>query len=299
MKRVPPHARRETLLGLLWVSPWIVGFAVFMLLPIAMSAYLACCQFNGLRPPAFTGLENLRVLLVDPLFWQVLRNTAVYAAFALPLGAVAALTIALLLNLPVPGRTLWRAVIFAPTLVPLVATAMIWLWMFNARFGLLNMLLGLVGLEGPNWLSEARWTMPSMVLLSLWTIGHPVVIYLAGLQDVPRELYEAAHVDGANPLQRIWFVTLPMISPAIFFNLVVGIIFVWQVFAVPQIMIPGGGPGRSAYFYTMYLYDVAFRDQRFGYACLLSWLQLLIILVLTGFAFQVSRRFVHYRGAVR
>ena len=288
---------KNELIGLAWISPWIIGFLIFTLLPVLMAAYLSCCEFNGVRPPVFTGTENLRTLLGDSLFWKVLKNTTLYAAVALPLGALLALSLALLLNQRIPGRAIWRAMIFVPTLVPLVAVGMIWMWMFNARFGLLNTLLSFVGVEGPNWLGDPSWTMPAMILLSLWSVGHAVVIYLAGLQDVPRTLYEAAHVDGASPRQRLFHVTLPLISPAIFFNVVIGIIFVWQVFAIPQVMLPGGGPGRNAYFYTMYLYDVAFLHQRFGYACLLSGVQLLIILALTSLAFRVGRNRVHYQGA--
>ena len=292
-------AFRNELTGLAWISPWLIGFALFMLLPIALSGYLSFCEFNGLRRPVFTGLENFRALLSDRLFWQVLKNTALYAAIALPASTFIAILLAVLLNAPVPGRTLWRALIFVPTLVPLVAVAIVWMWMYNARFGLVNAALSWIGIEGPNWLSDASWTMPSMILLSFWSVGNAVVVYLAGLQDVPRSLYEAAHVDGAGPMQRLRHVTLPMISPAIFFNVVLGIIFVWQVFAVPYIMIPNGGPGQNAYFYTMYLYDVAFLHQRFGYACLLSWIQLGIILLLTALAFRLSRNLVHYRGGVR
>lgn len=291
-----PRRWPAALVGLAWISPWLVGFTVFVLLPVLVSGYLSFCQFDGLRPPLFTGLENLRTLADDPLFWKTLKTTSVYAAIALPLGTLVALALAVLLNAKVPGQTIWRAVIFVPTLVPLVATAMIWLWMFNGQFGVLNVLLRRIGIEGPNWLTDPNWTMPSMILLSVWSVGNAVVVYLAGLQDVPRSLYEAAHIDGAGAWQRLRHVTIPMISPSIFFNIVIGIIFVWQVFAVPQIMIPAGGPGRSAYFYTMYLYDTAFRSLRFGYACTLSWVQLLIIVALTALAFRLSRRLVHYRG---
>ena len=295
-RRAATVSFRNELLGLAWISPWLFGFSVFVMLPVAIAAYLSFCQFNGLRAPVFTGTENLRTLMADPLFWKVLKNTAIYAAIAMPVGTLIALFLATLLNLEVPGRTFWRAVIFLPTLVPLVAVAIIWMWMYNARFGLINTVFGWIGIPGPAWLSDPAWTMPSMILLSFWSIGHAVVIYLAGLQDVPRSLYEAAHVDGAGPLQRLRHVTFPMISPAIFFNVVVGIIFACQVFAIPYIMIQNGGPGQNAYFYTMYLYDVAFMHQRFGYACLLSWVQLAIILALTGVAFRLSRNLVHYRG---
>lgn len=285
--------------GLIWISPWLIGFCAFTLAPAAYSAYLSCCQFNGMRSPVFTGGENWRTLADDPLFWKVLENTAVYAAIALPIGSVIALGLALLLNAPIPGRSLWRAVIFAPTLVPLVAVGMVWAWMFNARYGLINAALATVGVSGPNWLNDPQWTMPSMILLSLWSLGATVVIYLAGLQEVPIELYEAAHLDGAGAWHRLINVTLPMVSPAIFFNLVVGIIFVWQIFAVPYVMLPGGGPQRNAYFFTVYLYDLAFNYHRFGYASALAWVQLLVILLLTLFAFRLSRRLVFYRGALR
>lgn len=289
--------------GLLWISPWIVGFLAFMLLPIIMAGYFSFCEFNGIHEPIWIGVENFQNIPSDPLFWQVLKNTAIYAAFSLPIGTVLAIAFAIALNAPLPGRTLWRAMIFVPTLVPMVATAMIWMWMFNAEYGLLNMFINplweLFGWAPPNWLGDPRYTMPAMIILSIWPIGQPVVIYLAGLQDVPVSLYEAAHVDGATAWQRLWNVTLPMISPTIFYNIVMGIIFVLQVFAIPQIMIPGGGPGQNAYFYTMYVYDMAFRYQRFGYACVLSWVQLGIILALTAFAFQMSKRLVHYQGGTR
>jgi len=293
------RSRGSILVGLAWISPWLVGFTLLTLLPVVLSAYLSFCQFNALRAPVFTGAENLRALARDPIFWKVLANTAIYAGVALPVGTALSLLYAVLLNMRVPGQTFWRAMIFLPTLVPLVAVAMIWQWVFNGRYGLINAALGCVGIEGPNWLSDARWTMPAMILLSFWSVGQGVVIYLAGLQDVPRSLYEAAHLDGAGPVQRLCAVTIPMISPTIFYNVVVGIIFAWQVFVVPYVMIPAGGPGRNAYFYTMYLYDMAFTHQRFGYACLLSWVQLLIILALTALVFRLSRNLVYYRGAGR
>ncbi|MBK9120546.1 MAG: sugar ABC transporter permease [Phycisphaerales bacterium] len=285
--------------GLLWISPWAVGFALFMLVPMVMALYLSLCEFDGIRRPVFTGFDNFRTLLHDPTFWKVLKNTAIYAVFSLPISALLAILFAIALNAPVPGRTLWRALIFVPTLVPMVATAMIWMWVFNGEYGLLNIvlrpLLHMLGAAPPNWLGDARWTMPAMIILSLWPIGHPVVIYLAGLQEVPTVLYEAARVDGAGPWNRLWNVTLPLLSPTIFYNIVMGIIFVWQVFAIPHIMLRGGGPQQNVYFYSMYLYDVGFTFQRFGYACLLSWVQLLIILVLTVCAFQLSKRVVHYQ----
>jgi multiple sugar transport system permease protein len=281
---------------LLWISPWLIGFALFTFAPAAITAYLSVCHFDGLRPPVYTGAENWTALRSDPLFWKVLGNTARYAAAALPLGAIASLLLALLLHAPIAGQRLWRAIIFAPALVPMVAVGMIWLWMFNPRFGPINTALAQFGIEGPNWLTDPRWTMPSMVLLSLWSVGQTVVVYLAGLQDVPHTLHEAADLDGAGKWQQLWYVTLPMISPVIFFNVIIGLIYVFQVFAAPYVLVPGGGPQRNAYFYSVYLYDLAFAQRRFGYAAALGFVQLAIVLVLTAIVIRGSRRLVFYRG---
>jgi multiple sugar transport system permease protein len=212
-------------------------------------------------------------------------------------GLIVALALALLLNLKIRGQTIYRTIIFLPSLVPVVASAMVWLWLFNQRLGLLNYGLGLIGIEGPGWLSDAKWAMPSLAFMSLWGVGNTVIIYLAGLQDVPQELYEAAEIDGANRWQRLWHVTIPMISPVIFFNLIMAIIGTWQVFTVPFIMTGGsGGSDYSTLFYTMYLYSNAFSYLRMGYASAMAWIQLLIILAFTALAFWTSSKWVHYQG---
>jgi multiple sugar transport system permease protein len=229
------------------------------------------------------------------VFWKALVNTFYYAMMALPAGMLVSLGLALLLNADIRGQAIYRTIIFLPSLVPTVASAMLWLWLFNAKLGLINNLLGKVGIDGPGWLTSPEWAMPALALMSLWGVGHTVVIYLAGLQDVPRELYEAAEIDGASAWRRLWHVTLPMISPVIFFNLVMAIIGTLQVFTIPYIMT-GGGPTRATYFFTMYLYDNAFNYLKMGYASAMAWVQLLIILCLTGLAFWSSRKWVHYQG---
>jgi len=234
--------------------------------------------------------------LHDALFYKVLRNSLYYAALSLPLGLVLSLGIALLLNNRIPGQPIFRTIVFIPSLVPTVASAVVWMWLLNSRSGMFNALLGDLHIPGPGWLTDPSWVIPSLVLMSLWGIGNTTVIYLAGLQDVPRELYEAADLDGANALHRLIHVTLPTISPVIFFNLVMGIIGVLQVFDAPYIMTPNGGVDRSAYLLTQYLYDSAFRDLHMGYASAIAWIQLLIVLSLTIFAFWTSRRWVHYQG---
>ena len=282
--------------GLAFLSPWLIGFFVFTIVPISLSLYYSFCHYSLLQPPLFKGLDNYRDLAVDPVFWKVLRNTAVYAALALPLGMFAALSIAMLLNSKITGVSIYRTIVFLPSLVPTVASAMLWLWLFNSKLGLINIALRAIGIQNPpGWLTDMHWAMPALVLMSFWGVGNMVVIYLAGLQDVPRELYEAADIDGASSLRKVWHVTLPAISPVIFFNLILGIIGTLQVFATPFILT-GGGPARSTYFYTMYLYDNAFSYLRMGYASAMAWVQLLIVLVLTALAAWSSKRWVHYQG---
>ncbi|MHC4064955.1 MAG: carbohydrate ABC transporter permease [Planctomycetota bacterium] len=284
--------------GLLWTAPWWLGFLLFLAAPMVISAYVSLCDYPLLQPPVYVGADNYRELVQDPIFHKVLVNTFVYAAFAIPLGTVLSVVLASLLNQRVRGQAVFRTCIFVPTVVPIVATAVVWLWMLNPQFGLINHGLRLLGIEGPTWLASPGWAMTSLVLVSLWGVGSPVVIYLAGLQEIPDTLYEAARLDGAGALRQFWHVTLPGLSPVILFNIVIAIIVTWQVFALPYVMMKGSpGPERSTYFYTMYLFDNAFRFLKMGYASAMAWIQFLIILGLTGLVFLRSRRTVHYRGA--
>jgi multiple sugar transport system permease protein len=280
--------------GMAFLSPWLVGFCIFTITPIALSFYYSLCDYTLSMPPVFRGLKNYSDILHDSVFWLVLKNTFIYAGMALPAGVFVSLGLALMLNAKIRGQTLYRTIIFLPSLVPMVASAMLWLWIFNGKYGLLNSLLGKVGIDGPEWLGQG-WAMPSLAFMSLWGVGYTVVIYLAGLQDVPKDLYEAAEIDGASPWSRLINVTLPMISPVIFFNLIMAIIGTMQVFTLPFIMT-GGGPNRQTYFFTMYLYDNAFVYLKMGYANAMAWIQLLIVLSLTGVAFWSSKKWVHYQG---
>ena len=287
---------RNLVKGLAFLSPWMIGFAAFTAIPIGLSAYFSLCNYPLLQPPVFVGAQNYTDLVHDSVFWQSLWNTLYYALLALPLGMAIAIGAALLLNSKIRGLSIYRTLIFLPSLTPAVAGAMIWLWLFNSKLGLINLVLQRLGVaHPPGWLVSPRWAMPSLALMSFWGIGNTVVIYLAGLQDVPRELYEAAEIDGAGGLDRIWHVTLPCISPVIFFNLVMAVIGVVQNFTAPYIMT-GGGPARATYFYTMYLYDNAFRYLRMGYASAMAWVQFLLVLALTGLAFWSARHWVHYQG---
>lgn len=290
-------SRHETRTALLFASPWFIGFTVFLLYPLIASIYYSFCDYSVLRRPVWIGLDNYANLMRDEVFWIGLKNTLSYAAMALPFGLLVALGLALLLNAKVRGMPVYRTVFFLPSLVPTIPLAVLWLWVFNGEHGILNTALGYLGINGPNWLGDPTWSKPALALLAVWGSGNAMVIYLAGLQDVPQELYEAAELDGAGWWAKTRTVTLPMLSPIILFNLVLGIIGTLQVFAEPYVMFPGGSPARSTYFYTMYLFDNAFLYHKMGYACAMGWIMFLIILALTFFALRISERHVYYRGS--
>ena len=294
-KRPPKSGWGDIGKGLAFLSPWVVGFTVFTIVPIILSGYFSLCDYSLLDPPMPVGLDNYRSLMRDQWFWNAMKNTAAYAIMALPAGMCVSLGLAILLNRPIRGRAVYRTAIFLPTLVPVAATAMIWLWLFNTKLGLINYVLGKIGIPPVPWLTNPNVALPAMVFMSLWGVGHTVVIYLAGLQDVPTELYEAAELDGATGWRRLWHVTLPMISPVIFFNLIIAIIGVFRVFEIPLLMT-NGGPARATQFIAMYVYDNAFLYVRMGYASAMAWIQLILVLILTGIAFWTSSRWVHYQG---
>ena len=291
-----PSERRNLRNGLLFISPWILGFCVFMLYPIVSSLYFSFCDYPMTLPPLWVGAENYTDLAGDKVFWISLWNTAYYAAIALPLGLMLAIGVALLLNTKVRGMAFYRTIFFLPSIVPIVAMAILWLWILNGRYGVLNYSLSLLGIPQkvlPAWLDDKHWAMPALILMGLWGIGYSVVIYLAGLQDIPVHLYESADIDGASWWQKTVHITLPMLSPTIYFTLIMGIIGTFQIFAAPYIMT-AGGPERATHFYTFYLYNVAFEDLRMGYACAMAWILFLIILALTLLATKISQRHVHY-----
>jgi multiple sugar transport system permease protein len=308
--------------GLLWTAPWWLGFLLLLVAPLGASLYISLCDYPLLQPPVFVGAANYATLAADSVFWRVVWNTLIYAALSIPLSSALAIVLAVLLNQRVRGQALFRACVFVPTIVPLVAAGVVWMWMLNPELGLinealralappinaLNAVLGLTPFgriewldelaRGPLWLDSPRWSMLSLVLVSLWFVGSPTVICLAGLQEIPEELYEAARIDGASARRRFWHVTLPGLGPVILFNIILGVINAWQVFALPFVMWRmRPGPDQTTYFYSMYLYDNAFRYLKMGYASAMAWIQLLIILGLTGLVFLISRRSVYYRGA--
>ncbi len=291
-------ARRTNVAGWLWVSPWLIGGGVFLLLPMLMSLWYAMTDYPLLKPAVYIGLDNFVDLFSDARFWLTVKNTAVFALVSIPLSTLLALALAGLLASPgLRGRAWFQAAIFIPTLVPLIAAAMIWYWLFNGEYGLINQTLAAVGIRGPNWLAESAWAMPAMVIMSLWGVGQAVVIYVAAINGVPKHLYEAGKLDGMGAVRRWWSITLPMISPVILFNVITLTIATLQVFAVPYVLFRNErGQRDEGYFYTMYLYDNAFVYQKMGYASAMAWIQMLVILALTGVMFLVSRKLVHYRA---
>lgn len=296
---------RENLKGWLWISPWLVGFLAFMLVPAGMSLYYSFTEYPLLEAPVWVGGENYGRMLRDDVFLTALWKTFVYGAISIPIATVIALVIAGLLNSSgggsgkgVRGGRAYQAAVFLPTLVPMAASAMIWLWLFNAEHGLINRLLRMVGIDGPNWLTDTRWVMTAIVAMGLWGVGQAVVVYYAAMKEVPGHLYEAASIDGMGPVRRFVNVTMPMLSPVILFNVVTLIIGAMQVFVIPYIITkatPGGDP-RAMYFYTMYMYDNAFVYGKMGYASAMAWVQLLVTLGLTGLTFAVGKKAVYYRA---
>lgn len=287
--------RAQAQVGILFAMPWILGFLIFLTYPLVSSFLASFTNYSILRPPKYIGLSNYRELAGDTVFHTTVKNTLLYAAGAVPLATVVAIALALLLNTRIKGLAFYRTMLFLPTLVPMVAQATLFMWVFNGDYGLLNALLRMLGVASPpNWLGDPAWAKWTLVAISTWGCGHAMVIYLAGLQDVPTALYEAAELDGARAWAKTWHITLPMISPVILFNVIMGLIGAIQIFAVPQVMFPGGSPARSTYMFAMYLYDNAFQFQRMGYASAMAWVMFVMILVMTLFALKLSDRYVHY-----
>jgi multiple sugar transport system permease protein len=295
---VSPLERRRLRVGLLFSSPWLVGLSVFLIYPLLAALYYSFCDYSVLLPPVFVGFDNYVDLFSDRLFWKSLWNTTFFAIGSVTLSVVVALTLAILLNSKVKGLAFYRTVFFLPSLMPLVATCMLWSFMYKGEGGLINTLLKQIGVTGPAWFADPNWSKPALVFMAAWGAGNAMVIFLAGLQDVPTSLYEASIIDGANWLQRLIHVTIPMISPVIYFNVVMGIIGAFQAFAQALIMTDStavpGSPEQSTLFYVLQLYNVGFQDMRMGYASAMAWVLFLIILGLTYLATQLSKRWVTY-----
>ncbi|MGH9105399.1 MAG: carbohydrate ABC transporter permease [Acidimicrobiales bacterium] len=280
----------------MFVSPWIIGFLVFFAYPFFATAYYSLTNFNGVGAAKWTGLTNYVNLLNDPLFRTSLFNTFYYTAIELPLSTVAALGLALLLNMSVNGRAIYRTIFYIPSIVPLVASCMVFVWMFNPASGVVNDLLTDAHLPGPNWFFSIAWSKPSFILLGLWGLGQPMVIYLAGLQSVPQELYEVGALDGVGRWKRLRHITLPMISPVILFNVILQLVLCVSYFTQAQVIENSdvGGPGTSTWFYVQYLYQQAFQYLKLGYSSAMAFVLFLISGVIMLALFKSSSRWVYY-----
>ena len=299
--------RRDLRAGLLFISPWLIGFFALCVYPVLSSLFYSMCDYSVLSPAVFTGAANYRDLASDAVFWKALYNTAFFALFSIPLNLLVSLLLAILLNFNVPARGIFRTVFFLPSLVPMVCLAVLWQWMLNGNLGLINIALkplldslnGMFGthLYPPNWLLDARFAKWGIIFTGLWGVGNAVVIYLAGLQDIPRYLYESADIDGAGFWTKTRHITLPILSPVIYFNLVMSLIGSFQVFAVPYVMTGGGdGPDRSILFIATYLYQNAFDFWNMGYACAIGVVLFLIIVGLTYAGTRLSEKHIYYAG---
>jgi len=285
---------REALVAYGFISPWLIGFVLFMGGPIVASLVLSFFRWKLIEPPVFVGLDNyVEMFTADPLFPQSLKVTGLYVLIAIPAGQVLALWLALLLNQKIRFLGFWRSLFYLPSVIGGVAVTVLWLWMYQPDYGVINSLLELVGLKGPNWLYSENWSLPALMIKSLWGIGGSMVIYLAGLQGVPRELQEAAQVDGAGEVQMFFKITLPMLTPVIFFNVIMAIILGIQTFVEPYLMTLGG-PSNTTLFLGLYLYQAAFRFLKMGYASAMAWIMFIIIMTVTLIQFKFSERWVYY-----
>lgn len=288
----------ESLNAWIFVLPWILGFFLFTGGPILASLVISFTHWDIVNPPQWAGLANYEMMLSDPLFFQSLKVTTMYALVAVPLQIVVGLFVAILLNTKIRLIGLYRTLFYLPAVLPIVSVAVMWRWILSRDWGLINWFLSLFGVYGPGWLSEPEWALPALILMSLWGVGAGMLIYLAGLQGIPSDLYEAAKVDGAGRWAQFLYVTLPMISPVILFQLVVGLIAAFQVFAQPFIMTQGG-PQNATLFYLLHLFRNAFEFFRMGYASALSWVLFMYIAILTLLIFRFSAAWVFYEGEIR
>jgi multiple sugar transport system permease protein len=290
--------RREAIAGYLFLLPWALGFAIFVAGPLVASAVLSFTAFDVARPPRFVGLDNyINAFTTDDRFLSSLKLTFIYAIVSVPLALFGSLLLAVLLNQRLRGTSVYRTVFFLPSLTPAVAVAILWTWLLQPEVGVVNYLLSVVGIAGPRWLGSTEWAMPSLIVIALWTGigGNRMMIFLAGLQGVPQELYDAADIDGAGTLQRFRHITLPMISPTMFFNLVLGVIAALKVFTV-ALIATNGGPAFSTWFIALHIWSQAFKYLEMGYASALAWLFTLLLLVLTILQFWASKHWVYYEG---
>jgi multiple sugar transport system permease protein len=285
--------RRNFLLGLLFISPWLVGFLAFLVYPIVANVWYSFTDYSGFGEAEFIGLDNYSRMRNDDLFWKSLYNTLYYTLLAVPIGVVVAITLAVAMNQSVREIPVYRAAIFLPSVLPIFALSFIFVWILNPRYGLVNHALGVLGVESINWLGDPTWARLSIVMLAQLGAGQFALIFLAGIRAIPSTLHEAAMIDGAGALRRFRHITLPLLTPLILYDIIIGLGLGLQIFTQAYI-ITEGGPNNATLFYVLYLYRQAFRYGDFGYAAAMCWVLFLISLVLALAVFRTARRWVHY-----
>jgi len=290
--------RRETRDGYLFILPWLVGFCVFLAYPVISSLILSFTDYTIIKPSQFVGFQNYLTLVHDPLVWQSLKVTFIYAFGSVLLGMVISLGVALLLNQKIKGLAWFRTIYYMPVVISGVVISFMWMWLYNPDFGLINFLLAKIGIQGPDWIATTKWALPSIIIVNLWRLGVFIIIFLAGLQIIPVELYEVAEIDGAGLWPKFWRITLPMLSPVIFFSLIIQLIGALRIFTEPLIMTKGG-PGNATLTYILYLYRTGFVYLKMGYASALAWVFFLIALSVSLLVVKSSASWVHYETEIR
>ena len=293
MPRKRSLERGNTLAFFAFASPWILGFVFLTLIPMLASLFMSFTEWNILSPPIWNGLDNYRTIFTDKLFYKSVQVTLIYTLFSVPLNIVASVFVAMMLNTNLRGTRVFRTIFYLPAIISGVVIAILWLWIYNPDYGIINGFLRLLGIEGPQWIYGADWALPSLIIMSLWGIGSNMVLYLAGLQGISTEFYEAASIDGAGFWSKFFNITLPGISPVLLFTLLTGIINALQTFTQAFVMTQGG-PNNATHFYAYYIYNNAFQWRKMGEACAQAWILFIIIFIITLIALKITRGFIHY-----
>ncbi len=286
---------RDNLRFFLWISPWLIGLVLLTILPLLGSFYISFTEWKIVSDPIWVGLDNYKDLFTDPLFLQSLKVTFTYCAMSIPISMVLCFLLAMLLNGDLPYASTLRTIYYLPCVVSSVASALLWGWVFNYRYGLVNQLLAKIGVQGPNWFGDHRWALISLMLMSLWGIGGGIIFYLAGLQAVPQHLHDAARIAGAGWWRRLFSITIPSMSPILWFSFLTNIIEGLQTFT-SSYLITEGGPNNATLFYALYLYDNAFSYHKMGKACAMAWILFVIIIILSAFIAKVTGPMVYYEN---
>ncbi len=287
--------QRRTITGYLFIMPFILGFLFWFLAPALVALYLTFQKYNLISPPQYVGLDNIQQLFKDPLLLLSLKATFLYTLLSVPLSLLLSFFLATLINRQFRGIAIFRTIYYLPSIVPAVANALLWAWMFNTEFGLINVFIRALGGTKVAWLQSTSWAIPAFVILSLWGTGSSMIIFLAGLQGIPDIYYEAAEIDGAGRWAKLRHITLPLMSPIIFFNLLLGFINTFQVFTIGY-LVTNGGPENSTLFLVLYIYRTAFRSQNMGYAAALSWVLFFILMILSFITFKYLGNRVYYEN---